>query len=299
MRTSLTSSSIAPQVQVLWNFGFGTDGSHPFGALVVGADGNLYGATEYGGDSIFGTFYKVTPGGTESVLSSFAGGSEGSDLKGGVIQGTDGNFYGTSYDGGANNLGTIFKVTPTWVVTTLWSFGGGTGGELTQSGLLQGKDGNFYGVTTSGGSTGYGTVFKVTPTGVETVLWNFGTGMDGFFPLANLLQGTDGNFYGTTSLGGTNARGTVYKITPSGTETVLWNFDFVTGTEPMGGLTQGVDGNFYGTAAGGGSIGGGTVFKSPQTECSPCFITSVTCQTEVTCGSASYGAVMEISTAQR
>jgi uncharacterized repeat protein (TIGR03803 family) len=174
-----------PLVQVVWNFGFGTDGSQPFGALIVGPDGNLYGATEYGGDSIFGTFYKVTPDGTESVVSSFAGGSEGSDLKGGVIRGTDGNFYGTSYYGGANDLGTIFKVTPTGVVTTLWSFGSGTDGELPQSGLLQGKDGNFYGVTASGGSTGYGTVFKVTPTGVETVLWNFGTGMDGFFPLAN------------------------------------------------------------------------------------------------------------------
>jgi uncharacterized repeat protein (TIGR03803 family) len=250
-----------PLVQVLWNFGFGTDGEYPLGTLIFGSDGNLYGTTEFGGDSIFGTLFKVTSDGAVSVFSSFAGGSEGSDVEGGVNQGTDGNFYGTTYEGGADNLGTVFKVTPSGVITTLWSFGAGADGQLPLSGLVQGKDGNFYGTTGSGGSTGYGTVFKVTPAGVETILWNFGTGMDGFFPQAGLIQGSDGNFYGTTSLGGTNGRGTVYKVTPNGTETVLWNFDFVTGTEPMGSLTQGIDGNFYGTVAGGGSIGGGTVFK--------------------------------------
>jgi uncharacterized repeat protein (TIGR03803 family) len=248
-----------PIVQVLWNFGFGLDGQYPESALIAGSDGNFYGTTKYGGPSIDGTVFEITPNGVESVLSSFAGGSDGSTVVGGVIQGSDGNFYGTTYVGGANNLGTVFKVTPAGVETVLWSFGSGTDGQLPVSGLVQGSDGNFYGTTGAGGSTQYGTVFKVTPTGAETVLWNFGTGMDGYSPQSGLIQGSDGNFYGTTSLGGSNGYGTVYKITPTGVETVLWNFDFVTGSEPKGGLIQGIDGNFYGTTTAG--MGGGTVFK--------------------------------------
>jgi uncharacterized repeat protein (TIGR03803 family) len=250
-----------PLVQVLWNFGFGLDGEYPESALIAGSDGNFYGTTKYGGPNIDGTVYEITPDGVESVISGFAGGTDGSTVVGGVIQGSDGNFYGTTYVGGANSLGTVFKVTPAGVETVLWSFGSGIDGQLPVSGLVQGSDGNFYGTTGAGGSTGYGTVFKITPTGAETVLWSFGTGMDGFSPQSGLIQGTDGNLYGMTSLGGTNSRGTVYKITLSGTETVLWNFDYTTGTVPKGGLVQGVDGNFYGTAAGGGLIGGGTVFK--------------------------------------
>ena len=142
-----------------------------------------------------------------------------------MIQGSDGNFYGTTYFGGSHGFGTVFKVTPSGTETVLYSFAGGSDGEHPYAGVIQGSDGNFYGTTYQGGASGYGTVFKVTPSGTETVLYSFAGGSsDGANPEAGLTQGSDGNFYGNTSAGGASNLGTVFELTPGGTETILHAF---------------------------------------------------------------------------
>jgi len=200
-----------------------------------------------------------------TLLYSFAGGSDGVNPLAVLIQGSDGNFYGTTISGGANNQGTVFKITPSGTETVLYSFAGGVSdGAQPYAGLIQGSDGNFYGTTNFGGTNNFGTVFKITPSGTETVLYSFaGGGSDGAHPYAGLIQGSDGNFYGTTANGGLGSQGTVFKITPSGTETVLHFFagGNSDGATPTAGLVQGSDGNFYGTTVSGGPQNYGTVFK--------------------------------------
>ena len=195
-----------------------------------------------------------------TLLYSFAGGSDGVNPLAVLIQGSDGNFYGTTISGGANNQGTVFKITPSGTETVLYSFaGGGSDGAHPYAGLIQGSDGNFYGTTANGGLGSQGTVFKITPSGTETVLHFFAGGnSDGATPTAGLVQGSDGNFYGTTVSGGPQNYGTVFKITPSGTETLLSGF--TAPIRPSGALIQGSDGNFYGAAIGDGD-GGGLVFR--------------------------------------
>jgi uncharacterized repeat protein (TIGR03803 family) len=204
---------------------------------------------------------------------------------GGLVQGTDGNFYGTTVEGGTNpckvdrthskpngvneDCGTVFKITPSGALTSLHSFDG-TDGEYPESGVIQGKDGNFYGTTQSGGAVttcdatiqipGCGTIFKITSTGTFTSLHSFQL-TDGAIPARKLVQGTDGNFYGGTSSGGANGDGTVYKITPGGTLTTLHSFDGTDGSGMSVGLVLGTDGNFYGLTGSGGAYGFGTVFK--------------------------------------
>ena len=146
------------------------------------------------------------------------------------MQGCDGNFYGTTEWGGADNFGTVFKLTPGGVLTTLVEFTGTTGsnkGSYPRAGLVQGFDGNFYGTTYYGGASNFGTVFKLTPGGVLTTLVEFtGTagGNIGINPNAGLVQGGDGNFYGTTYYGGASGIGTVFKLTPGGVLTTLVEF---------------------------------------------------------------------------
>ncbi len=156
---------------------------------------------------------------TESVLYSFCSlgdCTDGSDPVGNVIQGSDGNFYGTTDGGGANgNYGTVFKVTPSGTLTTLYSFcsHGGTSctdGRLPWSGLIHGSDGNFYGTTNIAGAHFFGTVYKLTPSGALTTLYSFCSQAgcaDGYYPFAGVIQGSDGNFYGSTGFGGANPYG--------------------------------------------------------------------------------------------
>jgi uncharacterized repeat protein (TIGR03803 family) len=191
----------------------GSDGETPYAGLIQGSDGNFYGTTYFGGASGFGTVFKVTPSGTETVLYSFAGGSDGEHPYAGVIQGSDGNFYGTTYQGGTSGNGTVFKLTPGGTETVLYTFAGGSSdGAYPEAGLIQGSDGNFYGNTLQGGAGGLGTVFKLTPSGTETVLHAFAGGSDGANPSANLVQGSDGNLYGSTGAGGTSGNGTFFKV---------------------------------------------------------------------------------------
>jgi uncharacterized repeat protein (TIGR03803 family) len=247
---------------VLWSFGNGSDGQEPYAGLIQGTDGNFYGTTYLGGAHSAGTVFKITPTGVETVLYSFGTGSDGQNPEAALVQGTDGNFYGTSTIGGAYGEGTVFKITAAGAETVLWSFGNGSDGKNPEAGLVQGTDGNFYGTTFAGGAYGEGTVFKITAAGAETVLWSFGNGNDGQEPYAGLIQGTDGNFYGTTVQGGASSDGTTFKITPAGVETVLWSFGGGNdGQEPYAGLIQGTDGNFYGTTVQGGANSYGTIFK--------------------------------------
>jgi uncharacterized repeat protein (TIGR03803 family) len=181
-----------------------------------------------------------------------------------LTQGTDGNFYGTTVNDGANgNAGTVFKITPAGTLKTIYSFCSQTGcsdGQYPYAGLVQGTDGNFYGTTLSGGTAHYGTVFKITPTGTLTTLHRF-IHTDGFAPYAGLVQATDGNFYGTAWGGGANGGGTVFRITPAGTLATLHNFAGADGSNVTGGLVQDTNGNFYGTTQYGGANSDGTVFN--------------------------------------
>jgi uncharacterized repeat protein (TIGR03803 family) len=200
---------------------------------------------------------------TFSVLYNFGSKSEDPSRphqSGIVAQGRDGNLYSTTYTGGANGDGAVFKITSSGALTRLYSFDG-TDGMYAFGGLTLGTDGNFYGTTNVGGASSYGTVFRVTPSGKLTVLYSFTNGTDGALPYAPPIQGTDGNFYGTTSQYGSGGYGAVYKITPTGKFTTLYHFDSTHGSTPVAPLVQGTDSNFYGTAAKGGANGVGVVFK--------------------------------------
>jgi uncharacterized repeat protein (TIGR03803 family) len=307
----------------------GTDGKNPSAGLVQGADGNLYGSTYTGGANGSGAVFNITPSGTLTTFYNF-GGPDGGSPFGVLVQDINGTFYGTTYDGGVNNLGTVFKITPSGMLTTMHSFGGPDGAN-PWAGLTQGSDGNFYGTTEYGGTNKDGTVFTITPSGTLTTLYSFcsqgglsctdgaypyarlvqGQGLDGNFYgtteaggagsacsggcgtvfsitaggtlttlhsfvgsptdgaqpyAAQLVQGTDGNFYGITQFGGGNGVGTVFNIRPGGNLTMLYSFcaqsNCTDGTKPYAGLVQGTDGNFYGTAGGGGANGDwGTIFQ--------------------------------------
>jgi uncharacterized repeat protein (TIGR03803 family) len=311
-----------------------TDGATPYAGLLAATNGDLYGTTQGGGANSYGTVFKLTVTGKLTTIHTFcpAGGSkckDGAAPSARLIQGTDGNFYGTTQLGGTNGNGTVFKIASTGKLTTLYSFCSSGGGECTDgaapsAGLTLGTDGNFYGVTESGGAYAIGgTAFKITPTGLLTTLYSFcviaevgdcpnGTGVahgvgliqgtdgnlygttaqdgtvfkitpegalttlyrfcseahcaDGFLPYSGLIEATDGNFYGTTTSGGAHNWGTIFRLTPGGTLTTLYNFcseaDCADGRYPYGTLTQSSDGDLYGiTQAGGGAEDGGTVFK--------------------------------------
>jgi uncharacterized repeat protein (TIGR03803 family) len=255
----------------------GADGEYPYGALVQATNGSFYGVTDGGGTN-YGTVFKITPSGTLTTIHIFDG-TDGSGPLGGLIQATDGNFYGTTSGGGANSFGTVFKMTPGGTLRTLHSFDG-TDGISPYAGLVQGTDGNFYGTTlnggvNSGGAAAGGTVFQITPSGTLTTLHSFcyleGQCIDGGSPIAGLVQGTDGNFYGTTISGGvgTDPQGTVFKITSSGTLTTLYTFCpqgpsvglCTAGAYPEAALVQDTNGKFYGTTDVGGAYNYGTVFS--------------------------------------
>ena len=252
------------------------DGAWPTGGLIQATDGNLYGTTNVGGANGNGTVFKITRAGGLTTLYSFCSRTNCTDGYGpwaGLIQATDGSFYGTTMAGGANTAcsnqwsqtgcGTVFKITRAGKLTTLHSFDG-SDGATPFGGLVQAADGNLYGTTGLGGASNAGTVFKITPAGTLTTLHNF-DGTDGNWPTAGLIQASDGNFYGTTEQGGVapNSTGTVFQITPAGILTMLHNFknDGSEGGRIWAGLLQATNGTFYGAAMYWAAYGDGSVFS--------------------------------------
>src|ERR1022692_651545 len=199
---------------------------------------------------------------------SQSGCPDGAGPYAGLVQAANGGLYGTTLVGGTNSAGTIFKITPGGTLTTLYSFcpqTNCTDGATPGAGLVQAANGDLYGTTYFGGTNG-GTVFKITPGGTLTTLYNFCSQTnctDGTGPLAGLVQAANGDLYGTTYFGGTNG-GTVFKITPGGTLTTLYSFcsqgvypGCTDGLNPDAGLVQAANGDFYGTTSSGGANGGG------------------------------------------
>jgi len=244
------------------------DGYTPLAPLIQGRDGNFYGTTYYGGQSNQGTVFKITPAGVETVLHSFSGGKDGIAPVAALVEGSDGNFYGTTSalagpEGGYSFTGTAFKITPAGEETVLHTFGGGTADGVAPAGpLIQATDGNFYGATSYGGAGGAGTVFKLTLAGTETLLYSFSENNDGGVPIGALIQATDGNFFGITQFGGSSNNGTLFRVTPAGVETVLHTFvgGVPDGSKPNA-LILGKDGHFYGTTSAGGVSNYGTFFR--------------------------------------
>jgi len=252
----------AGALTTLHSFGV-TEGILPAGPLVQAGNGDLYGTTWEGGPDDFGTIFKITPGGVVTTLHSFDS-TDGANASSGLIQATNGYLYGTTYQGGASTVcpdgcGTIFKITPAGVLTTVHSFDE-KDGTYPYATLIQATNGLLYGSTTSGGSFGYGTIFQITPAGALTTLVSFNV-LDGANPEASLLQATDGNLYGTTPSGGKSGNGTIFELTPAGVLTSLFSFDDTDGSSPLAALMEDTNGTLYGTTYLGGATNDGTLFS--------------------------------------
>jgi uncharacterized repeat protein (TIGR03803 family) len=252
--------------------GGGTDGYNPyFAGVVFDKAGNLYGTTDLGGADRAGTVFELSPTGTETVLHPFAFNSAGgTGPLAGVVLDKAGNLYGTTATGGTGNngsgYGTVFKLTPAGTFTVLYSFTGGTDGCFPQNAsLVLTGNGDLYGTTSGESCSSFGTVFKLTPTGTLKVLHSFvNDRTDGLDPKAGLVLKA-GSLYGTTYFGGVNSNGTVFKVTLSGTETVLHSFTGSDGANPQASVILDAADNIYGTTYYGGAHSLGTVFMLTPT----------------------------------
>jgi len=285
-------------VNSIYSFASNIDSIDPFTSLTQDAAGNFYGATENNAAPGDGNIFKMPPGGPPATLYSFTGGLNGTLPAGALALGKDGNLYGmTGTNAETTNIpGNVFKMTPGGVVTNLYSFTGGSNGFSPVGQLVQGDDGNFYGVTRFNqiqNNLFLGTIFRITPGGALTTLYSL-DGLvvytDGAIPDAGLIQGSDGNFYGTTLEGYNidvngaiynNSYGTVFRITPAGTLTTLTALnDSDDGAYPEAALAEGADGALYGTTTSGGAYGQGAIFKitftsAPQINTQPASQTNV------------------------
>jgi uncharacterized repeat protein (TIGR03803 family) len=261
---------------VLYSFKGGADGVTPQAGLLRDSAGNLYGTTAAGGTANYGTVFKVDAAGNETVLHAFTGEPDGANPNSDLVEDAAGNLYGTTAYGGANGTnvggyGTVFKVDAAGNATVLYSFAGGTDGEVPLAGVIRDLAGNLYGTTYNGGgftncSSNCGTVFRIDAHGRETVLHSFGSGTDGTGPRADLIFDEAGNLYGTTQKGGANQAGIAFKLDKTGNETILFNFGgnlggAEAGAYPFGALARDAAGNLYGTTLGGGANGYGAVFE--------------------------------------
>jgi len=258
-----TAFRITPQGALTSATFDGTDGNQPEAGGVLGTEGLFYATAGFGGQNNWGTVVSVAPlTGAVSVLHSFTF-YDGAQPDAPLVLGPNGNYYGTTSDGGAH-LGTLFGITPSGTFALLHTFFG-PDGNIPKGGLMLGPDGAFYGVTLYGGANnsctqGCGTIFKIRPSGAFKTIYNF-DGTHGAQPLGRLLLAADGNVYGTTSGGGASSSGTVFKLTPAGVVSVLYSFDVIDGYFPTAGLVQATDGKLYGTTDAGGTLGYGTIFS--------------------------------------
>jgi uncharacterized repeat protein (TIGR03803 family) len=279
---SLAVGAQAQTFSVLYSFAGGSDGYYETGGVVRDSAGNLYGTTADGGDASCvspygcGTVFKVDPSGNKSVLYSFTGGTDGGSPSASLILDAAGNLYGTTYYGGylgcgvPSACGTVFKLSPSGDLTTLYRFKGAPDGANPESTLVRDAKGNLYGTTVGGGNStcffdyGCGTVFKINAAGKETVLYRF-NGSDGEAPYAGVVRDPAGNLFGTTLAGGDSTCycGTVFKLDPTGKETVLHAFtDVPDGATPQAGLVADAKGNLYGVTNSGGQYQySGAVFR--------------------------------------
>lgn len=275
---SVTTNGV---ITTVYSFASNNDSIDPFTALLQDAEGNFYGATTNNASSGNGNIFELSAAGLVSTLHSFPGGSNGTLPAGALALGPDGNFYGTTTTGGVYGDGNIFKMTPTGVVSNIYSFTGGEDGYAPAGRLALGSDGNFYGVTkfdivtnNGVGNQFYGVIYKATPTGAFTTLYKLNGAAvftDGAIPVAGVIQGSDGNFYGTTLQGFylifdgvvyNNTNGTVFGMTPGGAFFTMTSFNGNDdGAYPRSELVEGADGSLYGTATAGGPGGQGTVFR--------------------------------------
>jgi uncharacterized repeat protein (TIGR03803 family) len=260
---------------ILYSFtGANGDGYYPAAAVIMDSAGNFYGTTVFGGANGDGTVFKLSPSGVETILHSFTGtNGDGNDPYGGLIMDSAGALYGVTVFGGKNNAGTVFRISPSGREKVVYAFGANASdGASPNSALIMDSAGNLYGTTVGGGGTycslGCGTVFKLSRSRKETILYRFGNNnSDGVWPSASLIMDSAGNLYGTTSKGGANGEGTIFKLSPSGAETILYNFTGANGdgANPVAGVIMDSAGNLYGTTSNGGNNicddGCGTVFK--------------------------------------
>jgi uncharacterized repeat protein (TIGR03803 family) len=257
---------------VLYSFKGGTsDGANPRGSLVIDKAGNLYGTTTAGGAYGAGTVFAVTTKGTEKVLHSFKGAPGAATPEAGLVWHA-GRLYGTTTAGGANGNGTVFEVSPApkkgapWTSEVIYSFRTGTDGATPVAGVTFAA-GKLYGTTSAGGTSGYGTIFELTPSAsgwTENILYSFQNGDDGGVPYAGLIGDKVGNFYGGATSGGTGGGGTIFELSPGSsgwTFTVLYNIPGWSISGPFGNLFMDANGNLWGTTHCDGSPGFGTVYE--------------------------------------
>jgi len=252
---------------VLYNFTGGTDGAAPAAGVIRDSSGNLYGTTTQGGAAAYGVVYKLDTTGHETVLHNFTGGPDGGYPQAGVIRDSTGNLYGTTYDGGTEGAGVVYKVDTTGHEIVLYNFTGGADGGYLYAGVIRDSAGNLYGTASRGGAAHGGVVFKLDTTGHETVLYNFTGGADGGSPYAGVIHDSAGNLYGTTFAGGALNLGVVYKLDTTGHETVLYSFTGGAGGGfPYAGVIRDSAGNLYGTTtSAAGSAYWGAVYKVDPT----------------------------------
>ena len=248
---------------VVYAFTGGADGAYPYGALVQDADGSLIGTTSSGGAGNAGTVFRISSTGSFTLLYTFTAASDGAYPYAGLLRAADGNAYGTTSAAGDHGAGTVFKLAADGTFSVVYAFTGGADGGSPYSGLVQGSDGGLYGTTYAGGASGNGTVFRLAADGTVATLYAFTGGGDGAYPYGGVAIAADGSLLGTAAQGGDFGQGTVFKLAPDGTFTVLHGFvgDASDGGYPVAALAQAADGSYYGTTYSGGAQNAGTIFK--------------------------------------
>jgi uncharacterized repeat protein (TIGR03803 family) len=254
---------------VLYTFTGGADGDNPYAAVVRDSAGNLFGTAAFGGTSGLGVVFKVDTSGNETVLHTFKRGLYGDQpYLAGVILDSIGNLYGTTSFNGAGGHGAVYKLDPSGNATVLYAFTGAADGQYPyNAGVIFGSDCQLYGTTFYGGKAGDGVLYQLDGDLNETVLHSFRSFTANGYgqPTGNLIQDSQGNFYGTTFIGQADVGygyGVVYKVDTTGHATVLHNFTGgADGGNPYGGVIRDSKGNLYGTTQGGGTSGAGVVFK--------------------------------------